>query len=364
MSVHDPSPPDPPSGAPYGSPVPGAPVFCAPGPRNAITDVAGLRVGSAEDGGVRTGVTVVLPDARAVAAVDVRGGGPGTRETDALAADTLVDAVDALVLSGGSVYGLGAADAVAARLGAAGRGYRVAPGVKPAPIVPAAILFDLSNGGDKDWGETPPYARLGAEALAAASADVRQGSFGAGAGARAGALKGGQGAASLVLGDGSVVGALAAVNSWGSVVMPGSNAFWAWPFEIGEEFGAVRPPARAVSPLDWGLAKANPAPRANTTIAVVATDVALTPAQARRVAIMAQDGLARAIRPVHAPFDGDVVFVLSTARRALPEPVAGHVAMLGAVAADVLARAVARGVHAARPLAAGERCWADLGPDG
>lgn len=334
------------------------------GPRNAITDVPGLKVGAAEDIGVRTGVTVIVPDAPAVAAVDVRGGGPGTRETDLLAAENLVDAVDAIVLSGGSVYGLGAADAVAARLGAMGRGYRVGAAPKTAPIVPAAILFDLANGGDKDWGETPPYGRLGAAAFAALSLEVALGSVGAGTGAKAGALKGGQGTASLVLPDGAVVGALAAVNSWGSVVMPGSRAFWAWAHEVDGEFGACPPPLRPVGPLDWGLAKAAPAPRANTTLAVVATDIALTPAQARRVAIMAQDGLARAIRPVHAPFDGDVVFALSTGQRPLSDPAPGALALIGAVAADVLARAVARGVFAARALAPDQTCWTDLGADG
>lgn len=339
------------------------PAAPGPGPRNTIADVPGLTVGSAEDLTVRTGVTVVLPGVRAVAAVDVRGGGPGTRETDALAPDTLVDALDAVVLSGGSVYGLGAADAVTAALGAAGKGFVVAPGLRTAPIVPAAILFDLANGGDKDWGTTPPYHRLGAAALAAASSDVRLGSVGAGTGARAGSLKGGLGSASLVLGDGATVGALAAVNSHGAVTMPGSRAFWAWPFEIGDEFGACPPPTRRVAPMDWGLAKRNPALRANTTLGVIATDVALTPAQAKRVATMAQDGLARAIRPAHAPFDGDVVFVLSAGDRPLGDPAPRALAELGAAAADTLARAIARGVYLARPLVAGETCWADLPAD-
>jgi L-aminopeptidase/D-esterase-like protein len=334
-----------------------------PGPLNTIADVPGVLVGSAEDLRVRTGVTVIAPAGRAVAAVDVRGGGPGTRETDLLAAENLVDAVDAIVLSGGSVYGLGAADAVVAALGAAGRGFKLVPTSVPAPIVPGAILFDLANGGDKAWGRTPPYAELGAAALDAASADVRLGSVGAGTGAMAGALKGGLGSASLVLPDGAVVGALAAVNSFGSVTMPGSRAFWAWAHEVDDEFGGASPPTRRVAPLDWGLAKTSAAPRANTTLAVVATDLALTPAQAKRVAVMAQDGLARAIRPVHAPTDGDVVFVLSTGARPLGEGPAMPLAVLGAAAADVLARAVARGVFLATPLA-GERCWRDLPADG
>lgn len=331
-----------------------------PGPRNTITDVPGLRVGSARDVIVRTGVTVIVPDGPAICAVDVRGGGPGTRETDLLAPENLVEAVDAICLSGGSVYGLAAADGVVAALGAAGKGFVIAPGLKTAPIVPGAILFDLANGGDKDWGGEPPYRRLGKEALAALSLEMAQGSVGAGTGAMAGALKGGLGTASLVLPDGGVIGAVAAVNSVGSVVMPGTRAFWAWPFEIAGEFGAVRPdPDWTMRPLDWGLPKGQILPRGNTTLALVATDYALTPAQAKRVAIMAQDGLARAIRPIHAMSDGDVVFALSTGLRPLFEPVSAALTTIGAVAADCLSRAVACGVFHAHALGA-ERCWRDL----
>lgn len=335
-----------------------------PGPSNSIADVPGVLVGSAEDLDVRTGATVVVPPVRAVAAVDVRGGGPGTRETDLLAPENLVDAVDAIVLSGGSVYGLAAADGVVAALGAEGKGYVIAPGLKTAPIVPGAILFDLGNGGNKDWGGDPPYARLGKMALSAASATVRQGSVGAGTGAMAGGLKGGLGSASIQLPmvefGGGVVGALSAANSYGSMIMPGTRAFWAWPWEIDGEFGGARPPADyAPDPFDWGLAKMNPAPRGNTTIAVVATDIALTPAQAKRVAVMAQDGLSRAIRPVHTPFDGDCVFVLSTGERPLADPAPRSLTLIGAAAADCLARATARGVYEARALA-GEKTWRDL----
>jgi L-aminopeptidase/D-esterase-like protein len=333
-----------------------------PGPRNLITDVPGLKVGQAHDLSIRTGVSVILPDARAVCACDVRGGGPGTRETDALAPDTLVDAVDAVVLAGGSVYGLAAADAVAAWLGARGQGFVVTadPAVPPSPVVPAAILFDLANGGDKAWGEEPPYRALGREAAVAAAESFALGTAGAGCGARAGLLKGGTGSASVVTGDGLSVGALVAVNCWGSVVGADGRSFWAAPFELDGEFGGLGAAGLSAGPDDWGLAKAPPAPR-NTTLACVATDVALTPAQARRVAIMAQDGLARAIRPVHAPFDGDVVFALSTARRPPPEPQAYTVARLGALAADCLARAVARGVFEAAPWPGGDiRCWRDL----
>ncbi len=193
------------------------------GPRNLVTDVAGLTVGLAEDERARTGVTVVLPVEPAVCAVAAPGGAPGTRETDALAADTLVEAVHAVVLSGGSVHGLAAADGVAGWLAARGRGYRLGgeAGLPAAPVVPAAILFDLANGGDKVWDETPPYRALGRLAAGSASLDFPLGSFGAGAGAMAGQLKGGLGSASAVSSDGVTVGALAAVNSFGSVIAPG-----------------------------------------------------------------------------------------------------------------------------------------------
>ena len=329
----------------------------APGPRNRLTDVPGLFVGQAQDAAVRTGVTVILPDDRAVCAVDVRGGGPGTRETDALAPENLVEAVDAVVLSGGSVWGLAAADGAMAWLGARGRGFRLAnrPGVPPSPVVPAAILFDLANGGDKAWGEDPPYRELGRRACAAASLDFDLGTAGAGYGAAAGGLKGGTGSASILSADGAV-GALVCVNSWGSVTAPDGRTFWATPFEIDGEFGGLPLNGLRAGPGQWGPAKAPPpaGARQNTTIACVATDVALTPAQAKRLAIMAQDGLARAIRPVHAPFDGDVVFALSTARRPL-EGGDATLARLGALAADTLARAVARGVYEASP-------WPDAGP--
>ncbi len=308
-------------------------------------------------------MSVILPDERAVAAVDVRGGAPGTRETDALAADTLVEAVDAIVLSGGSVYGLAAADGVTAWLGARGRGFGMVTreGVPKSPVVPAAILYDLANGGDKAWGLEPPYRRLGIEAIESAGLDVALGTAGAGAGAMAGAIKGGTGSASVVTGDGFTVGALVAVNSFGSVVAPGGRAFWAAPYEIGVEFGGVALGNAHAGPDDWGLAKVNPQPGQNTTIACVATDAALTPAQARRLALMAQDGLARAIRPVHAPFDGDVVFALSTGRISLGANADFTLARLGALAADCLARAVARGVHEATAWPDTEtRCWRDL----
>jgi len=338
------------------------PSHARPGVRNLITDVPGLKVGQAQHVDTRTGVTVILPDARAVCACDVRGGAPGTRETDALAPENLVDAVDAIVLSGGSVYGLAAADGAAAWLGARGRGYIVSqdPAVPVSPVIPAAILFDLANGGDKAWGENPPYRALGMAAIAAASESFELGTAGAGYGAMAGSLKGGIGSASIMASDEIVVGAIVAINSFGSVVAPGGRTFWATPFEIGDEFGGLGPSGLCASPEDWGFSK-GAADRRNTTIACVATDVALTPAQARRVAVMAQDGLARAIRPVHAPFDGDVVFAISTTHRPMPEAADDMVARLGSLAADCLARAIARGVFEATPWhGANVVCWRAL----
>ncbi len=339
-----------------------------PGRRNAITDVASVVVGNADDQRVRTGVTVVrCADGPFACAVDVRGGGPGTRESDALTSHTLVGKVDAVVLSGGSVYGLAAADGVAATLGHGGQGFALAAqdGIPPSPIVPTAILYDLANGGEKDWGLNPPYGELGATALAACSPDFEQGRSGAGMGAMAGTAPGGLGSASVVTDDGLTVGALVAVNSFGSVRMPGTDAFWAWPFEQnwdgGPEFGGARPPASFdLWPEDWGAAKTNPQPRQNTTLAIIATDVPLAIGDLQRLAIMAQDGLGRAIRPAHAPFDGDVVFAMSTAVGSPQHAIgpdetdlvrAWRLTRLGSLAADCLARAVARGVWAAEQQA-------------
>lgn len=321
------------------------------GPHNDITDVPGIGVGSAVDRAVRTGVTVVMPEAPAIVAGDVRGGGPGTRETDLLDPSTLVDRADAIVLAGGSSYGLAAADGAAAVLGARGRGFRLAEraGVPPSPIVPAAILYDLANGGNKNWGEDPPYRMLGLEAAKAVSdSPVLQGRAGAGFGANAGAEAGGLGSASFITDDGFIVGALVAVNSFGSVRRPGSRAFWAAPFELGHEFGgpfenAASGGGVADLPPDTKLAAA--AARANTTIGVVAVNAALTPGEARRLAIMAQDGLARAIRPAHGPTDGDVIFALATGAKAAGDPLT--LTRLGSIAADCVARAIARAVYEA-----------------
>jgi len=332
-----------------------------PGPTNSLSDVAGLSIGTAEDAAALTGVTVIVPDARAVCAADVRGGGPGTRETDALAPGGIAGAVDAVVLAGGSVYGLAAADGVTAAMGVEGKGFGLIemPGVPRSPVIPAAILFDLANGGNKAWGDAPPYAALGKRAYAARSRDVKLGNFGAGLGAKAGALKGGQGTASIVTNDGFTIAALACVNSFGSVTMPGQRAFWAAPFELGGEFGGVASQPRPFDLEDWGNSKLQAQARANTTVACVAVDADLTPVEAKRIAQMASAGLARAVRPVFAPFDGDVVFALATGAKAAPEPRPLAVARFGALAADCLARAIARGVHAAESVGV-HTAWRDL----
>jgi D-aminopeptidase len=322
-----------------------------------VTDVAGILVGNAADARLKSGVTVLTAAAPFVAGVDVRGGAPGTRETDLLAPGRTVGAVDALVLAGGSAFGLDAAAGVMDGLRAAGRGFALG-GVR-VPLVPAAILFDLANGGDKGWAANP-YPRLGAEALAAAGEDFAIGSEGAGTGAMTATLMGGLGSASLVTEAGTAVGALVAVNAFGSVLVPGTRAFWAGAYEVGDEFGGLGPAAVRVAPFTPRPMKPGPGGQgANTTIAVVATDLALDKAGAGRLAEVAQAGLARAIHPVHTPFDGDLVFGVSTGRRAgdrLEEMVVAH------AAAVCLARAVARGVWAARPAPGNLLpCWSEAG---
>lgn len=324
-----------------------------PGARNLITDVAGLRVGNADDAVIKTGTTVLTADAPFVASVHVMGGGPGTRETDLLAPENTVQEVDALVLSGGSAFGLAAATGVADALRRAGRGF-MALGHN-VPIVPAAILFDLANGGDKAWDENP-YPALGAAALADAGVELPLGSVGAGVGATTDRLKGGLGSASFVLDNGVTVGALVAVNALGSATVGESKHFWAAPFEQGDEFGGLGPSAEAGQ---LGGIKPLAGPGQNTTIAIVATDAALTKAEARRVAIAAHDGIGRAVVPAHTPLDGDLVFAAATGARVLQNG-SFDVAMIGHTAALCLARAIARGVYHATQ-APGDQCqtWAD-----
>ena len=322
---------------------PGAPI--RPGPRNLLTDVPGLRVGNAQDEQAQTGVTVVLVESPATAAADVRGGAPGTRETEALQPAGLVERVDAVVLSGGSAFGLDAASAVMAWLAARGRGFAV--GRHRVPIVPAAILFDLGRG--RDWGTEPPYRGLAQAACDEAGERFALGNAGAGLGAVAGRLKGGLGSASAILPDGTVIGAVVAVNSVGSAVVPGTRTLWAWAVERDGEFGGMGPPPPL--PPDWREeTKLRPVPGASTTIGVVATDAVLDRAQLLRVVRMAHDGIARAVRPSHGPFDGDTLFALATAtsgRTAGP----AEVAAIGAQAAECVERAIGRAVYSAAPLA-------------
>lgn len=325
-----------------------------PGPRNLITDVDGLRVGNVEDARIRTGVSVLLAEQAFTASGDIRGGAPGTRDVAALSPENLAGAIDAITLSGGSAFGNDAPGGVQSFLRAQGRGFQIAPGAPLVPIVSGAILFDLNNGGDKDWGEEPPYRALGKYAAEHARADFALGNAGAGFGAVAGAYKGGLGSASWVTDDGITIGALVAVNSVGSPLMPGSDVYWAWPFEHNREFGGRRPPPDLL-PVPADLPpdmKGAARPAANTTIAIVATDVALDKLELKRVAIMAADGFARSLRPVHTPFDGDIVFAISTAAKAAGDNRPGATMRIGHAAADCLARAIARGVYEAQSLGA------------
>lgn len=286
-----------------------------------ITDVEGISVGQAEDEKAATGVTVLLPDSPVVMGVDVRGGAPGTRETDALDPTCLVTETHGLVLSGGSVFGLGAADAVVSWLSEKGVGLEIGP--KPIPVVPAAILFDLANGGDKDWGNNPPYAALARKACEQAGKSFALGRHGAGYGAMAGDVAGGIGSASYCNKDGLIVGAIVAVNSFGEVTGDAGKT------------DIIRFPKSGIV-------------GANTTIGAIATNLNLDKAGARRLAIMAHDGLARSIRPLHTPFDGDSIFVMATGERKIEGMPARTIALAGAMAANCIERAVGKALTATR----------------
>lgn len=326
------------------------------GPQNLITDVAGLRVGNAQDDTLKSGTTVLTADAPFVTSVHVMGGAPGTRETDLLAPDKSVAAVDALVLSGGSAFGLDACSGVVDRLRAVGRGFQV--GSATIPLVPGAILFDLLNGGQKDWAENP-YRALGHAAFDAAGDSFALGTVGAGTGALSAMLKGGLGSASLQLPDGTMVGALVAANPVGAVTTPGDRHFYAAPFEMGGEFGGLGPDPASGLGLSLDSRKfAAMSPRENTTIAIVATDATLTKAQCKRMAVAAHDGIGRATVPAHTPHDGDLVFALSTAGHQVEDRM---LALIGHAASLCLARAIARAIYEATP-APGDMlpCWRDL----
>jgi L-aminopeptidase/D-esterase-like protein len=331
--------------------------------KNLLTDIAGVRVGHADDATLASGVTAVIFDQPAIAAIDVRGGGPGTREGALLDLANTVERIDAIALSGGSAFGLEAGGGVQAWLAEQGRGFVVRGAV--IPIVPGAIMFDLLNGGDKAWGRFAPYRELGYAAAAAANANFPAnfalGSAGAGLGATTANFKGGLGSASAATASGVRVAALAVVNAVGSVTVGDGPWFWAAPFEIDGEYGGRGLPASFTPDMlrlrIKGGAAATPAE--NTTLAVVVTDAILTKVQAKRLAMIAQTGFARAIYPVHAPLDGDVLFAAATCEKPI-DPLVG-LTELGMVAANVVARAIARGVHAATalPFAGALPAWSD-----
>jgi L-aminopeptidase/D-esterase-like protein len=328
--------------------------------KNLLTDITGVRVGHADDARIASGVTAIVFDRPAVAAIDVRGGGPGTREEAVLALENTVETVDGIALSGGSALGLDAAGGVQAWLAEQGRGLRVREAV--IPIVPGAICFDLLNGGDKAWGRFPPYRDLGyAAAASATSGDFALGSVGAGMGATTANFKGGLGSASAMTSTGALVAAIVVVNAVGVTTIGDGPWFWAAPFERGGEFGGRGLPASFTSDMLALRLKGGPAANAaeNTTLAVVVTDAVLTKPQAKRLAMIAHTGMARAIYPVHAPLDGDAVFAAATGEKAI-DAVYG-LTELGAVAANVLSRAIARGVFnaTALPFAGALPAWRD-----
>lgn len=313
---------------------------------NLITDIPGISVGHATDLALGSGVTAILFEAAAIASVVVLGGAPGGRETDLLSPEMLNAGINAVILSGGSVFGLDAATGAVAALHEAGRGVSVAGWT--VPIVPQAILFDLINGGNKDWGRYPPYRELGyAATRAAAPGGFALGSVGAGTGATTATVKGGLGSASALTRAGHTVGAIVAVNAVGTATIGDGPHFWASAFEHGAEFGGLGWPAR--------ITDEDRAPRlkggkgTSTTIGLVATDAVLTKAQAKRLAIMANDGLARAVLPAHAPTDGDTLFAAATGRRPLTEPEL-ELTEIGHAAGLVFARAIARAVYEATAL--------------
>ncbi len=318
-----------------------------PGPRNLITDVAGLVVGNAGDQAAKTGTTVLTGAAPFTASIHVSGGAPGTRETELLAPDRSVEQVDAIFLSGGSAFGLDAGQGVSDGLRARGRGFPIHG--MTVPIVPGAIVFDLANGGDKDW-KVSPYPALGRAALEAAGEDFALGTAGAGTGATSADLKGGLGSASARW-NGFTVGALVVANPVGKVTVGDGPHFFAAQAEFGDEFGGLGP-APAFGPDEVPATKMTRSGREATVIAIVATDALLSKAQACRIAVMAHDGIARAVWPSHTPFDGDAVFAVSTGARPLAEGADGLTVLgwLGHIGALCLSRAIARAVYLADPV--------------
>src|SRR5215210_2031169 len=326
------------------------------GPKNLITDVPGLFVGNAHDARLASGVTVALLENPAAVSCAVLGGAPGSRESALFEPEMMVPSVDALVLSGGSAFGLDAASGVQAWLRERGRGFAVGPA--RVPLVGQAIVFDLLNGGDKNWGRYPPYRDLGYAAAEAAGADFALGAAGGGFGATTVNLKGGLGSASAVTPSGFLVGALAVVNAVASAVVGDGPHFWAAPYEHDAEFGGLGWPA-AVTPAMRRIAwKGGPQP--GTTIGLVATDANLSKGMAKRLAIAAHLGLAKALNLSHALYDGDTIFSAATGRKPLRDP-AHHVIEICAAATNCMARAIARGVYeaAALPFPGALPAWKD-----
>ena len=333
-------------------------------PLNLITDIPGIRVGHADEPRRATGVTVALVDEPSVASVVIRGGAPGSRDTALLEPEMSTQGANAFVLLGGSAFGLDAAGGVMAVLRTRGVGFKI--GSTVVPIVSQAITFDLLNGGDKNWDMSPPYWELGRKATeAAASGAFALGTVGGGYGATTATFKGGVGSASQITPSGFSVGALVIVNAVGTATVGDGPHFWAGPVEIGREFGGLGLPTR-ISPDALRLRMKGGGPPPSTTIALIATDAVLTKAQAKRLAIMADDGLARAIRPAHAPMDGDTVFACATLRRPLPASFEGSaLTEIGMAAGDCLARAIARGVYEATalPYPGALPAWRDKFPE-
>lgn len=332
---------------------------------NLITDVAGLSVGQAHDVARATGVTVIMVEEPNSASVVIRGGAPGSRDTGLLEPEMTASGVNAFVLSGGSAYGLDAAGGVMAALRERGVGLRV--GTALVPLVSQAIVFDLLNGGDKQWGAQPFYWHLGRRAAESARGGLFDlGTAGGGYGATTATFKGGTGSASQITPGGYTVAAIVVVNAVGSATMGDGPHFWAGALEHQREFGGLGLPQRpSLDDLALRMKGGRPVPP-STTIAVVATDAVLTKSQAKRLAIMADDGLARAIRPAHAPMDGDTVFATATLRKPLPPGMEGSaLTEIGMAAGDCLARAIARGVYEATalPFQGALPSWRDRFPE-
>ena len=316
------------------------------GINNLITDVGNLKIGHAIDSKIKTGTTVILPEFPVTTSVAIHGGAPGTSDVALLEPHQTIEKINALVLSGGSAFGLDSCAGVRQWLLERNIGFKVGSAI--VPVVPGAIVFDLINNGDKNWGAESPYKKLAYHACEIADKNFEIGTHGAGFGATTANLKGGLGSASTELSNGAIIGAIVVVNSIGSTTLPNAKHFWASPFEIDNEFGGLGCPIEPNQNYsDIRLKTANPDAISNTTIAVIATNIKMSKSKCKQIAIMAHDGIARAIWPAHTPFDGDLIFCLSTGMKTL-ESSTNDFAEIGAVATSTLARAIARAVYSAK----------------